>query len=183
MYTHTQAQLSPTRTQSRGTSTVRCTAIRRTACTARSNRVQIYCEQGSLAMLSADGRHWHPRQQGGEQSKCLRLSLSCEASAASLRTYPSFASPLRLSGEPPDSRRGDAVTFNPSRRASCEGAGEPRGSHAASLNEGLGRVHGQKAALPLLCFGVQGMSQGAGARTGEHSFAARVVESGPIPTL
>ena len=77
-----------------------------------------------------------------------------------LRTYASFAPPLRLSGEPPDSRRGDAVTFNLSRRASCEGAGEPRGSHAASLNEGLGRVHVQKAALPLLGFGVQGMSQG-----------------------
>jgi hypothetical protein len=126
MYTDTRTALSPTRTQSRGTSTIRCTAIRRTVCTARSNRVQIYCEQGSLAMLSADGRHWHPRQQGGERSKCLRLSLSCEASAAALRTNASLTSPLRLSGEPPDSQRGGAVTFNPSRRAGCEGTREPR---------------------------------------------------------
>ena len=112
-------------------------------------------------MLSADGRHWHHRLQHGEPSKCLRLSLSCEASAASLRTSASFTPPLRLSGEPPDSQRGGAVTFNPLRRAGCEGARESRGSHAAGLNEGLGRVHVQKAALPLLGFGVQGiMSQG-----------------------
>ena len=40
------------------------------------------------------------------------LSLSGEASAASLWTYASVTSPLRLSGELPDSRRGGAVTFN-----------------------------------------------------------------------
>ena len=95
------------------------------------------CEHGSLPMLSAGGRHWHHRQQVDERSKCLRSSLTCEASAASLRTHASFVSPLRLSGEPPDSRRGGTVTFHPPRRASCEGARESRGSHAASLNEGL----------------------------------------------
>ena len=92
-------------------------------------------------MLSVDGRHWHHHQQHGERSKCLRSSLSCEASAAALRRYASFASPLRLSGDSPDSRRGGAVTFNPLRRAGCEGARESHGSHAASLNEGVGWVH------------------------------------------
>ena len=127
--TQTQAQLSPTRTQNRGTSTVRCSAIKRSARSAPLNRVQSYCEQSSLPMLSADGRDWKPRQQGGERSKCLRSSLSCEASAATLRAHASFASPLRLSGESPDSRRGGAVKFNPSRRAGCEGARESRDSH------------------------------------------------------
>ena len=93
---HSSLQLD---TQSRGTSTVRCAAIKRIARSARLNRVQTYCEQGSLPMLSANGRDWHPRQQGGEQSKCLRSSLSCEASAATLWAHVSFASPLRLSGE------------------------------------------------------------------------------------
>ena len=52
----------------------------------------------------------------------------------------------------PDSRRGGAVTFNPSRRASCEGARQSCGSHAAALNEGwqLGAC-GQYA---LLEFGI-----------------------------
>ena len=101
-------------------------------------------------MLSAAGRHLHHHQQHGERSKCLRSSLSCEASAAALRTHTSFASPLRLSGESPDSRRGGAVTLNLLRRARGEGARERRGSHAASLNEGLERVHVQKAAKPEL---------------------------------
>ena len=122
-----------TRKQSiEGTHTVRCAAISRIARTARSHRAQNYCEQNSLLMLSAAGRHCHHRLQDGERSKCLRSLLSSVASAASFPTYASSASPLRLSGEPPDSRRGGAVTFNPSRRAGCEGARQSRGSHAAT---------------------------------------------------
>ena len=124
---------SLTRKQSiEGTRTVRCAAISRIARTARSHRAQNYCEQNSLLMLSAAGRHCHHRLQDGERSKCLRSLLSSVASAASFPTYASSASPLRLSGEPPDSRRGGAVTFNPSRRAGCEGARQSRGSHAAT---------------------------------------------------
>ena len=155
---HSSLQLD---TESRGTSTVRCAAIKRIARTARSNRVQTSCEQGSLTMLSADGRDWHPRQQCGERSKCLRSSLSCEVSAATLRAHGSFALPLRLSGEPPDSRRGGAVMFNPSRRAGCEGARESRGSHAASLNEGFGWVHVEDMHSLILGFLVRAFSQGA----------------------
>ena len=128
---HSSLQLAHT-TQNRGpttTSTVPCSAIKRSALSAPLNRVQPYCEHSSLPMLSADGRDWKPRQHCGERSKCLRSSLSCEASAATLRAHASFASPLRLSGESPDSRRGGAVKFNPSRRAGCEGARESRGSH------------------------------------------------------
>ena len=47
----------------------------------------------------------------------------------SLATCQSAASPLRLTGDSPVSRRGGAVSFNPSRCASCEGAREGRGSH------------------------------------------------------
>ena len=115
-------------------------------------------------MLSADGRHWHHRQQRGERSKCLRSSLSCEASAVALRTHASFAPPLRLSGEPPDSRRGGAVTFNLSRRAGCEGARESRGSHAASLNEGLGWVHVDNMHSLSLGFLPRAFSQGGSPR-------------------
>ena len=63
----------------------------------------------------------------------VRLSLSCVTSAVSDRTYAFFALPLRLSGDTPESRRGGAVTFSLSRHASCEGARESRGSHAAGL--------------------------------------------------
>ena len=151
-----------TRKQSiEGTRTVRCAAISRIARTARSHRAQNYCEQNSLLMLSAAGRHCHHRLQDGERSKCLRSLLSSVASAASFPTYASSASPLRLSGEPPDSRRGGAVTFNPSRRAGCEGARESRGSHAASLNEGLGWVHVEKCAFLVLGFLPRAFSQGA----------------------
>ena len=134
--TQTQAQLSPTRTQNRGTSTVPCSAIKRSARSAPLNRVQSYCEHSSLPMLSADGRDWKPRQHGGERSKCLRSSLSCKASAATLRACASFASPLRLSGESPDSRRGGAVIFNPSRRTGREArrTREPRHEPLPSLN-------------------------------------------------
>ena len=122
--------------------------------TSRSHRVPNYCAHGSMPLLSADGRHWHHRQQGGERSKCLRSSLSCKASAVPLQTHASFAPPLRLSGEPPDSRRGGAVTFNLSRCASCEGARESRGSHAAGLNEGWRwGAYGEVCILGLGIFG------------------------------
>ena len=162
MYTDTSTALSNSHTESRGTSTVRCAAIKRIACIARSHRVQIYCEQNSLRTLSAAGRHRHHCLQDGERSKCLRslLVLNSVASAASFPTYASSASPLRLSGESPDSRRGGAVTLNPSRRAGCEGARESRGSHAASLNEGLGWVHVEKCAFLVLGFLPRAFSQG-----------------------
>ena len=66
---------SLTRKQSiEGTRTVRCAAISRIARTARSHRAQNYCEQNSLLMLSAAGRHCHHRLQDGERSKnaCAR---------------------------------------------------------------------------------------------------------------
>ena len=152
---------SLTRKQSiEGTRTVRCAAISRIARTARSHRAQNYCEQNSLLMLSAAGRHCHHRLQDGERSKCLRSLLSSVASAASFPTYASSASPLRLSGEPPDSRRGGGVTFNPLRRAGCEGARQSRGSHAATWNGRLGWVHVRKAAKSLLGFGVCDVPQG-----------------------
>ena len=111
-------------------STVRCAASIRIERSARSHCVPNYCEHGSKPLLLADGRLWHHRQQLGKRSECLRLSLSCVANAASHRTHASFASPLRLSGDTPESRRGGAVTFSLSRHASCEGAQEGRGSHA-----------------------------------------------------
>ena len=136
MYTETST-LSPTRTWLRMCQhrTV-CSVQSHRARTSHSHRIPNYCAHGSMPLLLADGRHWHHRQQGGERSKCLRSSLSCKASAVALQTHASFAPPLRLSGEPPDSRRGGAVTFNLSRCASCEGARESRGSHAAGLEMG-----------------------------------------------
>ena len=80
----------------------------------------------------------------------MRSSLSCEANAVALRTHASFAPPLRLSGEPPDSRRGGAVTFNLSRRAGCEGARESRGSHAARLERGVGTGSCAESCTPTL---------------------------------
>ena len=113
-------------------STVRCAASIHIERSARSHCVPNYCEHGSKPLLLADGRLWHHRQQLGKRSECLRLSLSCVANAASHRTHASFASPLRLSGDTPESRRGGAVTFSLSRHASCEGAQEGRGSHATA---------------------------------------------------
>ena len=69
-----------------------------------------------------------------------------------VRGLPLCSVSARLSGDPPDSRSGGAVRLNPSRRARCEGARESRCSHAASLNEGLGRVHVQKAAFLVFGF-------------------------------
>ena len=69
-----------------------------------------------------------------QRCKCFALLQRCKAAAPSHATHTSFASPLRLSGEPPDSRRGGAVTSNRSRRDSCEGARESRGSHSAGCN-------------------------------------------------
>ena len=41
---------------------------------------------------------------------------------ASFATNQSAASPLRLSGESPDNRRGGTIRFSPLQRAGCEGA-------------------------------------------------------------
>ena len=90
----------------------------------------------------------------------MRSSLSCEASAAALRPYTSTASQLRLSGDPPDSLSRGTIRLNASRRAGCEGAREGLGSHAASLNDGLGWVHVQEAANPLLGFELWSVPQG-----------------------
>ena len=88
----------------------------------------------------------------------------------------SAASALRLSGDPPDSRSGGAVRLNPSRRARCEGARESRGSHAASLNEGLGRVHVQKAAFLVLGFLPRALSQGERSQVRRAYIEARTLE-------
>ena len=85
--------------------------------------------------------------------------LRCH-SLASHATCLSVASALRLSGNSPDSRSGGAIRLNPSRRASCEGAQQSRGSHAASLNEGLGWVHVERCAFLVLGFLPWGVSQG-----------------------
>ena len=75
-------------------------------------------------------------QPARQAKQMLALVAACNASACfALHLCASVASPLRLSGEPPDSRRGGAVRSNLSRRASCEAARESRGSHAAGLNE------------------------------------------------
>ena len=95
------------------------------------------------------------------RAKQMRSSLSCEASAAALRPYTSTASQLRLSGDPPDSLSRGTIRLNASRRAGCEGAREGLGSHAASLNDGLGWVHVQEAANPLLGFELWSVPQGA----------------------
>ncbi len=63
------------------------------------------------------------------------------SSMASQATCQSAAPPLRLSGDSPDSRRGGTVGFNPSRRASCEGAREGRDSHCVRLKRGCMCAH------------------------------------------
>ena len=80
---------------------------------------------------------------------------------ASHATCRSAASALRLSGNPPDSQSGGAIRLKPSRRAGCEGAQRSRGSHAASLKEGLGWVHVEKCASLVLGFLPRAFSQGA----------------------
>ena len=111
-WTLTQAQLSPTRTESRRYQ-------HRTVCSDQSHRTHRSSAPRPKLLqtpLFTDALGRRPALASPSATRRAKqmlalLSLSGEASAASLRTA-SVTSPLRLSGEPPDSRRGGAVTFN-----------------------------------------------------------------------
>ena len=124
LFALTHTELSTVAHHREGTIAVRCASTFRTARTDRSHRVQSYCNHGCLLILSAHGRNWHHRQQHGDEANASRLSPTCKTNAASLRTYASTASPLRLSGDPPDSRSGGTVRVNTWQRARCEDATE-----------------------------------------------------------
>ena len=124
LFAHTHAELSTAAHHREGTTAVRCASTFRTSRTDHSHRVQNLCEHGCLLILSAHSRDWHHRQQHGDEANASCLSPTCTTNAASLRTYASTASPLRLSGDPPDSRSGGAFRVTASRRARCEDATE-----------------------------------------------------------
>ena len=84
----------------------------------------------TLTPLSTVGARSNPNPATRFDHRGLRM--------ASSTTCQSMASSLRLWGGPPDSRSGDTVRLNASRRAGCEGARERHGSHDASLNRGVG---------------------------------------------
>ena len=115
-WTLTQAQLSPTRTES---AVSRKVYQHRTVCSDQSHRTHRSSAPRPKLLQTpfftdALGRRpalASPSATRRAKQMLALLSLSGEASAASLRTA-SVTSPLRLSGEPPDSRRGGAVTFN-----------------------------------------------------------------------
>ena len=100
---HTHTELSTIAHHREGTTTVRCASTFRTAHTDRSHCVHNFCEHGCLPILSVHGRDWHHRQQHGDEANASRPSPTCKTNAASLWTYASKASPLRLLGgsQPP----------------------------------------------------------------------------------
>ena len=135
MYTETST-LSPTRTWLR-------MCQHRTVCSVQSHRTHLSFAPGPKLLCArlyaaALGRRPTLASPSARRRAKQMLALVAELQGECCRAPDPcfFCTTAATVGEPPDSRRGGAVTFNLSRCASCEGARESRGSHAAGLNEG-----------------------------------------------
>ena len=137
--------------------TVRCQPVGRTASIARLNRSQQCAATGPLKMLAQASRRFHHCQQHGVRANPATDSRPTKTMLWNHGTRLSLASPLRLLGITPDSRRSDAISVE----TSIAPAGTTRERAAAaivkSLNHGENgcmwtNVHG--GALVILPWGV-----------------------------